>query len=71
MVPLGLGMMCVYPLIGRLIDRFDARGLTGCGALLLLVGTVILVVLAYGDLNVALLTIALLLRGGGPSAFRR
>ncbi|MBS1048701.1 DHA2 family efflux MFS transporter permease subunit [Gluconobacter cerinus] len=68
MAPLGLGMMCVYPLIGRLSDRFDARNLTGCGALLSLVGTVILVVLAYSGLNVVLLTIALLLRGGGAGA---
>lgn len=68
MAPLGLGMMCVYPLIGRLSERFDARDLTGCGALLSLVGTVILMVLAYSGLNVALLTIALLLRGGGGGA---
>nr|WP_146911382.1 DHA2 family efflux MFS transporter permease subunit [Gluconobacter thailandicus] len=65
MAPLGLGMMCVYPLIGRLSDRFGARDLTGCGAMLSLVGTVILAVLAYSGLNVALLAIALLLRGGG------
>ncbi|BCK74668.1 membrane transporter [Acetobacter aceti NRIC 0242] len=68
MAPLGLGMMCVYPLIGRLSDQLDARNLTGCGALLSLVGTVILVVLAYSGLNVVLLTIALLLRGGGAGA---
>ncbi|NHO34269.1 MULTISPECIES: DHA2 family efflux MFS transporter permease subunit [Acetobacteraceae] len=65
MAPLGLGMMCVYPLIGRLSDRFDARDLTGCGALLSLVGTLILAVLAYNGLNAALLSVALLLRGGG------
>nr|WP_139064361.1 DHA2 family efflux MFS transporter permease subunit [Gluconobacter morbifer] len=68
MAPLGLGMMCVYPLIGRLSDRFDVRDLTGCGALLSLIGTVILVLLAYNGLNVTLLTIALLLRGGGGGA---
>ena len=68
MAPLGLGMMCVYPLIGRLSDRFDARDLTGCGALLSLVGTLILAVLAYNGLNAALLSVALLLRGGGGGA---
>ncbi|WP_140329716.1 MFS transporter, partial [Acetobacter tropicalis] len=68
MAPLGLGMMCVYPLIGRLSDRFDARDLTGCGALLSFVGTLILVLLAYNGLNVVLLALALLLRGGGGGA---
>ncbi|WP_264779074.1 MFS transporter, partial [Gluconobacter sphaericus] len=68
MAPLGLGMMCVYPLIGRLSDRFDARNLTGCGALLSFVGTLILALLAYNGLNVVLLALALLLRGGGGGA---
>lgn len=66
--PLGLGMMCVYPLIGRLSDRFHVRDLTGFGALLSLMGTVLLTALAYNGLNIALLTIALLLRGGGGGA---
>ena len=61
-------MMCVYPLIGRLSDRFDARDLTGCGALLSFVGTLILALLAYNGLSVVLLALALLLRGGGGGA---
>ncbi|MCP9318233.1 DHA2 family efflux MFS transporter permease subunit [Acetobacter persici] len=66
--PLGLGMMCVYPLIGRLSDRFPVRDLAGCGALLSLMGTLLLTALAAHGLNIALLTIALFLRGAGGGA---
>ncbi|WP_267905754.1 DHA2 family efflux MFS transporter permease subunit [Komagataeibacter oboediens] len=65
MLPLGLGMMCTYPLMGHLTDRFGIRRLTSCGALCACVGSLLLVVLAYTDLNGGILAIALFLRGAG------
>jgi EmrB/QacA subfamily drug resistance transporter len=68
MAPLGLGMMCAYPLIGRLTGRFGIRKLAACGALLALAGTVPLVVLARDGLVVAVLAASLFVRGLGISA---
>ena len=68
LVPLGLGMMCTYPFMGFLTDRFGIRGLTGAGALLALAGTVPLLFLAGHGLSVPLLAASLFLRGAGISA---
>ncbi len=65
MLPLGLGMMCTFPLMGRLTDRFGIRSLTACGALCATTGTLLLAVLAQTGLNVSILAIALFLRGAG------
>ncbi|GAA4503085.1 hypothetical protein [Gluconacetobacter tumulicola] len=43
MVPMGLGMICTYPLMGRLTDRFGIRKLTNRGALAAFAGTLLLV----------------------------
>ena len=65
MLPLGLGMMCTYPQMGHLTDRFGIRRLTSCGALCACVGSLLLAVLAYTGLNISILAIALFLRGAG------
>jgi EmrB/QacA subfamily drug resistance transporter len=68
LAPLGLGMMCTYPFMGRLTKRFGIRGLAACGALLALAGTLPLVFLAWHGLVVPVLLAGLFVRGVGVSA---
>ncbi len=68
LAPLGLGMMCTYPFMGRLTNRFGIRGLAGAGALLALGATLPLIVLADRGLSTPLLVASLYLRGVGISA---
>ncbi len=68
LAPLGLGMMCTFPLIGRLTKRFGIRKLAAFGALLALAGTLPLVFLAAHGLIVAVLAASLFIRGVGVSA---
>lgn len=67
-LPLGLGMFCTYPLMGRLTDCFSIRRLTSCGALCAIAGTALLAVLAHTGLGIGGLVIALFLRGAGMGA---
>ncbi len=68
MMPLGLGMMCSYPLMGRLIERFGIRRLVTSGALIALMGVLPLVYLASHGLVVMVLSAALFARGMGMGA---
>lgn len=68
MLPLGVGMMCTYPLIGHLTDRFGIRKLTMCGAFCATMGTLLLAFLATEGLNISILAVALFLRGAGSGA---
>ena len=68
LAPLGLGMMCTYPLMGPLTKRFGIRKLAACGALLALAGTLPLVFLAQHGLVVDVLAASLFVRGVGVSA---
>ena len=67
LAPAGLGMMCTYPLMGRLTKRFGIRKLAGCGALVALFGTLPLVFLAQHGLVVTVLAASLFVRGVGIS----
>ena len=68
MAPLGLGMMCTYPFMGRLTKRFGIRKPAASGALLALAGTLPFVFLAQHGLIVAVLAAGLFIRGVGVSA---
>ncbi|MDR3510573.1 MAG: DHA2 family efflux MFS transporter permease subunit [Caulobacteraceae bacterium] len=68
LAPLGLGMMCTYPFMGRLTKWFGVRKLAACGALLALAGTLPFIVLARHGLVVAVLAASLFIRGVGLSA---
>jgi EmrB/QacA subfamily drug resistance transporter len=67
LAPLGLGMLCTYPLMGTLTHRFGIRHVSAGGALLALVGTLPLFYLANHVLSVTVLAIALFIRGVGQS----
>jgi len=68
LAPLGLGMMCTYPLMGALTRRFGIRHVSAGGALLALTGTLPLLYLANHVLSLTMLAIALFIRGVGQSA---
>jgi EmrB/QacA subfamily drug resistance transporter len=68
LAPLGLGMMCSYPFMGRLTKRFGIRKLAAGGALLALVGTLPLIFLAGHGLILTVLATSLFVRGVGVSA---
>jgi EmrB/QacA subfamily drug resistance transporter len=68
LAPLGLGMMCTYPFMGRLTKRFGIRKLAACGALLALAGTLPVLFLAQHGLIVGVLAASLFIRGVGVSA---
>jgi EmrB/QacA subfamily drug resistance transporter len=65
LAPAGLGMMLVYPLTGALTDRFGIRRVSAGGALVMLIATTTLPVLAIHGLNLFVLIPALFLRGMG------
>ncbi|MGY3539766.1 EmrB/QacA subfamily drug resistance transporter [Bradyrhizobium sp. USDA 4515] len=68
LAPAGLGMMLVYPSMGMLTDRFGIRRVSAGGALLALIATATLLVLAIRGLNLFMLIPALFLRGMGQGA---
>ena len=68
LAPLGVGMICSYPWMGALTQRFGIRKVSAGGAFLALAGTLPFVWLAGHGLIVAVLACALFLRGVGLSA---
>jgi EmrB/QacA subfamily drug resistance transporter len=68
LAPLGLGMICCYPWMGALTQRFGIRKVSAGGALLAFVGTLPFLYLASHGLVLAVLACALFVRGMGLSA---
>jgi MFS family permease len=68
MAPLGLGMICTYPKIGVLTQRFGIRRVAGSGAFLALAGTLPFLFLASHGMSFPLLVCTLFVRGMGLSA---
>ncbi len=68
LAPLGMGMMCIYPLMGTLTKRFGIRDVSAGGALLAFAGTLPFLYLASHGLVLAVLASALFIRGAGLSA---
>jgi MFS family permease len=68
LAPLGLGMVCVYPLMGKLTQRFGIRWVSASGAALALVGLAPMVFLASHGLMTAVFVAALVVRGIGQGA---
>lgn len=68
LAPLGLGMMCCYPLMGTLTERFGIRKVSAGGAFLAFVGTLPFLYLASHGFVPAVLASALFIRGVGLSA---
>jgi MFS family permease len=68
LAPLGVGMICSYPWMGALTQRFGIRKASAGGALLAFAGTLPFLYLASHGLVCAVLAGALFLRGVGLSA---
>jgi EmrB/QacA subfamily drug resistance transporter len=68
LAPLGIGMICCYPWMGALTQRFGIRKVSAGGAFLALAATLPFVWLASHGLSVAVLASALFVRGVGLSA---
>ena len=68
LAPLGVGMICSYPWMGALTQRFGIRKVSAGGALLAFAGTLPFLYLASHGLVFAVLAGALFMRGVGLSA---
>lgn len=68
MAPVGLGMICTYPSLGRWTKRFGIRRTSTGGASLALLGTLPLLYLSGHNLNLIILAGAPFMRGMGMSA---
>lgn len=68
LAPLGLGMLCIYPSLGALTQRFGIRRVSVAGALLSLISTVPFLYLTTHGLIIGLLELALFFRGFGQGA---
>ncbi len=68
LAPLGLGMLCCYPLLGTLTKRFGIRRVSAGGALLAFAGTLPFLYLASHGLVLGVLASTLFIRGVGLSA---
>ena len=68
LAPLGVGMICSYPWMGALTQRFGIRKVSAGGAFLAFAATLPFLFLASHGLVVAVLACALFLRGVGLSA---
>jgi EmrB/QacA subfamily drug resistance transporter len=62
--PLGLGIFCGLPLMGRLSERFGARAISGAGTVFSLIGTLPFA-FASADTPYSVLAVALFVRGFG------
>jgi EmrB/QacA subfamily drug resistance transporter len=62
--PLGLGVFCGLPIMGRLSERFGARAISGAGAMLAFLGTLPFA-FASVDTPYSLLGVAMFVRGFG------
>jgi MFS family permease len=68
LAPMGLGMLCVAPLMGYLTDRFGCRAVSVGGVLLALLGTLPFLYMIQNQLSPTLIVISLFARGAGQGA---
>jgi EmrB/QacA subfamily drug resistance transporter len=65
---MGVGMLCVYPCMGYLTDRFGCRAVVSGGVLLNFLGTLPFLWMAFGGFSMAPALIGLFVRGIGQGA---
>lgn len=70
MAPMGLGMMLTYPWLGRLTQRLGIRGTSSRGALVAFRGTLPFLYLSSKHFSLAILAVALFVRGRGHECRR-
>ncbi|MBX9694910.1 MAG: MFS transporter, partial [Cyanobacteria bacterium] len=65
---MGIGMLCSYPFVGILVERFGARRVAVSGALLLALSTIPILWMANSHLTAVGMMASLIIRGIGQSA---
>lgn len=65
LAPMGLGMLCVYPFIGDLTERFGFRRVSLTGAAITLVGTLPFLWMVRFGFSLPLTIVCLVIRGAG------
>ena len=68
LAPAGLGMLCSYPSMGTLTERFGVRCVSASGAFLALLGTLPFVLFPYSVMAGWVICLALFVRGAGMGA---
>lgn len=68
LAPAGLGMLCAYPSIGNLTERFGSRRVSTSGAIVALLGTLSFALLPASALPLWGICTALFIRGAGMAA---
>ena len=68
LAPAGLGMLCSYPMMGILTERFGSRKVSSTGALIALLGTVPFALFAVSGIPAWATCVALFIRGVGLGA---
>lgn len=67
LAPIGVGMLCVYPLMGLLTDRFGCRAVSATGALVVALSTLPMLWMTQNAFVPSLMGVALFARGLGQS----
>jgi EmrB/QacA subfamily drug resistance transporter len=68
LLPAGLGMLLMYPMMGRLIERFGPRRVASLGAVVCILGTLPLALLPGTSLPMAGFCVALFVRACGQAS---
>ena len=68
LMPMGIGMMCVYPFIGFFTDRFGCRAVSTGGVILNVLGTLPFLWMTQTHLSSVWIMVCLLTRGIGQGA---
>ena len=63
LAPMGMGMLCSYPMMGAMTKRFGIRRVSASGSFVGMLGTLPFIYMASHGLNTAGLTVALVVRG--------
>jgi EmrB/QacA subfamily drug resistance transporter len=65
---MGIGMLCIYPLVHRFTEKFGIRAVAAGGIALNLLGTLPFLWMTYHDYSITLAITALFIRGFGQGA---
>ncbi len=68
LAPMGVGMMCVYPFMGTLTERFGFRAVSTTGVTVALVGTLPFLWMIHAEYSQALTVVCMFVRGAGQGA---
>ena len=68
MMPMGLGMMCAYPMMGSLTEKYGYRLVATTGVVLAFLGTLPFLWMSLHEFSASLTVICLFIRGAGQGA---